>query len=130
MAWRSRLPNCSGRNALLQSDRDTWWDEIRLEMRSGDGGGEMRGGSWDGFRPSAEGEDAQHQRRNQQQPSDQRADTKIISRRGWSRSELYLTMAILEIRQRQQRRFVVRLGNWIFGEGKEGENVDKVGCGV
>jgi len=58
------------------------------------------------------------------------ARTQIISRRGWSRSELYLTMAILEIRQRQQRRFVVRLGNWIFGEGKEGENVDKVGCGV
>ena len=37
--------------------------EIPLEMRSGEGG-EMGRSSWKGFGPSADGEDTQHQRRN------------------------------------------------------------------
>lgn len=67
-------------------------------MRSGDGG-EIRGGSWDGFGPSAEGEDAEHQQSNQKS-SDQRVAQFQKLRSGL---QLYLELVMLEIRKRQQK---------------------------
>jgi hypothetical protein len=97
--------------------------DVPLEMRFGDGG-EIRGGSWDGFGPSAEGEDAEHQQSNHKS-SDQRA---AQFQKLWSRLELYLELVMLEIRKRQQK--LIESRQWVFVGGRgRGNGLGNVECG-